>query len=129
MGKNIFVADLKEGDRVDDLFLVKSAKIGETRAGKPYLVVTVMDKSGEISGPIWDNVEALQAVCIAGEVIRLSGVVQSYREKLAAEVRRRQEGRTGRGRSSVSFSPPRPEAWKRWRPSCTTSSGASATLI
>lgn len=82
MGKNIFVADLQEGDRVDDLFLVKSAKIGETRAGKPYMVVTVMDKSGELSGPIWDNVEALQAVCIAGEVIRLTGVVQSYREKL-----------------------------------------------
>lgn len=82
MGKNIFVADLREGDRVDDLFLVKSAKMGETRAGKPYMVVTVMDKSGELAGPIWDNVEALQAVCVAGEVIRLSGVVQSYREKL-----------------------------------------------
>jgi 3'-5' exoribonuclease len=82
MGKNIFVGDLKEGDRVDELFLVKSAKIGETRAGKPYLVVTVMDRSGEISGPVWDNVEVLQAVCVAGEVVRLSGTVQSYRDKL-----------------------------------------------
>lgn len=82
MGKNFFVADLKEGDRVDDLFLVKSAKIGETRAGKPYLVVTVMDRSGEISGPVWDNVEVLQAVCVAGEVVRLTGMIQSYRDKL-----------------------------------------------
>lgn len=81
MGKVLFVADLKEGDRIDELFLVKSAKIGETRAGKPYLVVTVMDRSGEISGPIWDNVEALQAVCVPGEVVRLTGMIQSYREK------------------------------------------------
>ncbi len=81
MKKNAFVADLKEGERIDDLFLVKSAKLGETRAGKPYLVVTVMDRSGEISGPIWDNVEALQNICVAAEVIRLVGMVQSYREK------------------------------------------------
>ena len=81
MKKNIFVADLKEGERLDDLFLVKSAKLGETRAGKPYLVLTVMDKSGEISGPIWDNVEVFQNVCVPSEVIRLVGLVQSYREK------------------------------------------------
>ncbi len=81
MKKNVFVADLKEGERIDDLFLVKSAKLGETRAGKPYLVVTVMDRSGEISGPIWDNVEALQNICVQAEVIRLVGLVQSYREK------------------------------------------------
>lgn len=79
--KKLFVADLKEGERIDDLFLVKSAKIGETRAGKPYLVVTVMDRSGEISGPVWDNVEALQTVCVPGEVVRLTGMVQSYRDK------------------------------------------------
>lgn len=81
MKKNIFVADLKEGERIDDLFLVKSAKLGETRAGKPYLVLTVMDKSGEISGPIWDNVEVFQNICVPAEVIRLVGLVQSYREK------------------------------------------------
>ncbi len=81
MKKNIFVADLKEGERFDDLFLVKSVKLGETRAGKPYLVLTVMDRSGEISGPIWDNVEPLQQICTPGEVIRLVGMVQSYREK------------------------------------------------
>lgn len=81
MKKSVFVADLKEGERIDDLFLVKSAKLGETRAGKPYLVVTVMDKSGEISGPVWDNVDALQNVFTPGEVIRLVGAIQSYREK------------------------------------------------
>ncbi len=81
MKKNAFVADLKEGQRIDDLFLVKSAKLGETKAGKPYLVLTIMDRSGEISGPIWDNVEALQNICIPAEVIHLLGSVQTYREK------------------------------------------------
>ena len=81
MNKNVFIADLKEGEKIDDLFLVKSAKLAETRAGKPYLVLTVIDRSGEIIGPIWDNVEALQNICIPSEVIRLVGVMQFYREK------------------------------------------------
>jgi 3'-5' exoribonuclease len=86
MDKNVFIVDLKEGDRFDDLFLVKTVKIGETRAGKPYLVLTVMDKSGELSGPIWENVEQLQSSCVVGEVVHLRGAVQSYREKLQLRI-------------------------------------------
>jgi 3'-5' exoribonuclease len=80
MGKKLFVDELKEGDRFEDLFLIKNVKLGETRAGKPYLVLTVMDKSGEVSGPVWDNVPALQEICLAGAVVRLTGMVQSYRD-------------------------------------------------
>ena len=34
MGKSRFIEDLKEGDRLDDLFLVKSMRVSETKAGK-----------------------------------------------------------------------------------------------
>ena len=86
MGKNLFVKELKEGDRFEDLFLIKNVKLGETRAGKPYLVLTVMDKSGEVSGPVWDNVLSLQKVCIAGEVVQVAGAVQSYRDALQLRI-------------------------------------------
>ncbi|MCP3892324.1 MAG: HD domain-containing protein [Desulfobulbaceae bacterium] len=80
MGKNTFVDGLSEGDRFDDLFLVKSVKLGETRAGKPYLVLSVMDKSGDVSGPVWDNAEQLHQVCKVGTVVRCRGMVQLYRD-------------------------------------------------
>lgn len=86
MEKNVFVEELKEGDRFEDLFLIKNVKLGETRAGKPYLVLTVMDKSGEVSGPIWDNVQPLQKICLAGEVVQLTGTVQSYRDALQLRI-------------------------------------------
>lgn len=86
MDKNLFVEKMKEGDRFEDLFLIKNVKVGETRAGKPYLVLTVMDKSGEVSGPVWDNVETLKKICIAGEVVRITGMVQSYRETLQLRI-------------------------------------------
>ena len=63
MGKGRFIEQLKEGDRLDDLFLVKSVRVSETKAGKSYLILTVVDRSGELSGPIWDNVETFQKSC------------------------------------------------------------------
>lgn len=86
MGKIVFVDGMKEGDRFEDLFLIKNVKQGETRAGKPYLVLTVMDKSGEVSGPVWDNVPALQKICVAGQVVQLAGTVQSYRDALQLRI-------------------------------------------
>jgi len=86
MEKIAFVEELKEGDRFEDLFLIKNVKQGETRAGKPYLVLTVMDKTGEVSGPIWDNVLPLQKICLAGEVVQLTGMVQSYRDALQLRI-------------------------------------------
>jgi 3'-5' exoribonuclease len=79
--KKIYVDQLKEGDRFDELFLVKSAKLGETRAGKPYLVLTLMDRSGEVSGPVWDNALEVQPICETGAIVKCSGSVQLYREK------------------------------------------------
>lgn len=86
--KQVFIEELAEGDRFDELFLVKSARIAETRAGKPYLVLTVMDKSGELGGPVWDNAEELQPICQEGQFVRIIGMVQSYREKLQLKVDR-----------------------------------------
>jgi 3'-5' exoribonuclease len=86
MPKRCFVDQLKDGDRIDDPFLVKSARFAETRAGKPYLILTVADKTGEISGPIWDNAEQLGEKCQLGSFIRVLGQVQSYREKLQLKV-------------------------------------------
>ena len=86
MEKNIFVEALKEGDRFEDLFLIKNVKQGETRAGKPYLVLTVMDKTGELSGPIWDNVPMMQKSCRVGEVVQIIGTVQSYRDALQLRI-------------------------------------------
>ncbi len=86
MERQCYVDQLQDGDRIDEAFLVKSVRMAETRAGKPYLILTVMDKTGEISGPVWDNAEAVGKRCPPGKFIRLQGQVQSYREKLQLKV-------------------------------------------
>lgn len=86
MQKSRYVRDLKEGDRFAENFLIKSLKHGETRAGKPYFVITLTDKSGDISGPVWNNVEQLKKICGAGEIVQVTGMVQSYRDQLQLKV-------------------------------------------
>jgi len=86
MRKTQFIDQLKEGDRLDDFFLVKTARLSETRAGKPYLILEVADRSGDIGGPVWEQAEDAQRVCQVGQFVHLSGQVQSYRDKLQLKI-------------------------------------------
>jgi len=86
MAKSTFVETVLEGDRIDDIFLVKSARLAETRAGKPYLVLVVMDKTGELSGPIWENAEHFQQICQPGTFVQIKALAQSYRDKLQLKI-------------------------------------------
>ena len=91
MEKNRFIEDLEEGESIDELFMVKASRLGETRAGKAYLSLTLGDRSGEIQGPVWDNAESLQDICSPGNVVRVQGLVQVYREKLQLRIDRLQQ--------------------------------------
>lgn len=84
--KTIFLEQLKEGDRFEEIFLVKSARLGETRAGKPYMVLTVMDRSGDLSGPVWDNAEHMAGICRPGVFVKIRGMVSSYRDNLQLRI-------------------------------------------
>ncbi|BDD85728.1 3'-5' exoribonuclease YhaM family protein [Desulfofustis limnaeus] len=87
MEKKRFVEELVDGEHLDDLFLVKSSRLAETRAGKPFLMLTIGDRSGELTGPAWDNAEALETVCTVGSVVRIRGQIQTYNNKLQIQVK------------------------------------------
>ncbi|MBM9605056.1 3'-5' exoribonuclease YhaM family protein [Desulfopila inferna] len=86
MRKIKYIDSLQEGERIEDIFLVKSSRLAETRAGKAYLLLDLTDKSGEIGGPVWDNAEEIAEICRTGCFIRLKGQVQSYRDKLQLRI-------------------------------------------
>jgi len=81
MTKKTFIAELKTGDRFDDLFRVRAMREALTKTGKPYLALTVADKTGELSGNIWDDVEKLRDVCQVGNFVRIKGRVEEYNQK------------------------------------------------
>lgn len=86
MAKVKYIDELRDGEQVDDFFMIKNARLGETRAGNPYLALSLADKTGEISGPVWENAESLQKICGTGNVVRVKAMVQRYRERLQLKI-------------------------------------------
>lgn len=77
--KTIQIKEITDGQTIHDLFLVREMNRGETKAGKPYLSLILMDATGEMSGRVWENAERFMGECPAGAVISVSGQAQAYK--------------------------------------------------
>lgn len=86
MEKKLYVKEMAEGDTFAGVFAIKTVRQGETKAGKPYLLLTLMDKSGEVSCPVWNNVAKTAEFCSVGAFVRCSGNVNSFRGQLQLQV-------------------------------------------
>ena len=49
-----YIANLREGERIQEVYLCKSKQVMKTKAGKPYDTVILQDKTGTLDGKIWD---------------------------------------------------------------------------
>lgn len=78
----MYIDELSEGESFVEVFVIKAMRQGETRAGKPYLLLTLMDRSGEISCPVWNNAPQIAKFCAVGAFVRCTGVVSSFRGQL-----------------------------------------------
>ncbi len=84
--KSLFITDIKDGTVITDQFMVKQCSKAETKAGKTYLNVTLVDRSGDISCKVWDKAEQLFPLCEVGSVINVQAKCQSYRGNLQLSI-------------------------------------------
>lgn len=77
--KNII--DLVEGDELDEVFLLASHQIRLTKSNSQYLSVSVSDKTGTISGNVWDIPENV-ADLKDGEFVSVNAAVTKYLDQL-----------------------------------------------
>lgn len=84
--KTLFISDLAEGQQLRDLFLVSRKNLAETKNGKPYLALTLMDRSGTIEARIWDNAAHFDSRLETGQVIAIEGQVKAFRDQLQLNI-------------------------------------------
>jgi len=84
--KKLFARQVKDGQAVEDVFLVKEMSRAETRSAKPYLILTLMDRSGEIPARLWENADTYLDICRPGSLVQVNGQVQAYRGILQLKV-------------------------------------------
>ncbi len=77
-----FVADLKDRDTINSAFMVKDKTIAMAKNGKPYMNLKLMDKSGEVDGKLWDNVDELDKQFQKGDFVKIRGTASLYMGKM-----------------------------------------------
>jgi 3'-5' exoribonuclease len=80
--KKVYVADIRERDQVESLFLVRDKITAMAKNGKPYLTLKLMDKTGELEGRLWDRVDELSARFERDDFILVRGKASSYLGKM-----------------------------------------------
>lgn len=57
--KNIYVSEIKEKEKVEGVFLVSKKETALSRNGNLYLILRLVDRTGEIEGRVWEGAESL----------------------------------------------------------------------
>jgi len=78
----VFVHDIRDRSRVESVFLVKEKIESLARNGKPYLTLHLMDKTGEIEGRVWENVETIGACFEKNDFVTIAAKATVYLGKM-----------------------------------------------
>jgi len=73
-----YVKEYGHQDRIDEVFVVSDKQLRPNRAGNLYLQVTLSDRTGSISGRMWNANDALYKSFANGDYVRIEGTAQLY---------------------------------------------------
>ena len=77
-----YISDLCDGDAVDEVFLLADKQLRANRNANLYLLASLRDKSGLISGLMWNVTEETVSHVRAGDFVRARGKVQLFQGAL-----------------------------------------------
>ena len=82
-----FVAELVAGSTIDEVFLLAKRNLAHKKDGNPFLTVTLADRSGQVNGVVWDQVERIAAGAAEGDFVHVRAQVGEYRGSLQLVVK------------------------------------------
>ena len=90
-----YIDSLREGERINEIFLCKVKQSALTKAGKPYDNVVLQDKTGTLDAKIWEpgsvgieEFDSLDYIAVMGDITSFQGNLQLNIKR----VRKVQEG-------------------------------------
>lgn len=81
------IASLKEGDWVEEIYLVTSKQISTAKNGVTYLSLKLADKTGEIDGRLWDNADAVSGKFEREDFVRIKGMASVYQGSMQIKMK------------------------------------------
>ena len=83
-----YISDLIERENVDQIFLAAEKQLRTNRNGNHYLQVRLSDRTGFITGMMWNQGDAGYAAFDNGDYVRVQGLAQVYNGALQLIVNR-----------------------------------------
>ena len=78
-----YIEELREGERIGEVYLCKHKQTATTKAGKPYDSLILQDKTGTVDAKIWDvgssgieEFDKLDYIYVVGDVTSFLGALQ-----------------------------------------------------
>jgi len=84
--KKVFIKEINENDKVESIFLVKRKSISFTKAGTPYLNLTLIDKTGEVNGKVWEQAVKLAKIFQKDDFIKIKSTAVTYQNSLQLNI-------------------------------------------
>ena len=84
--KKLFIKDIREKDPVTGHFLVTKKESGVSKSGKPYLVLKLMDSSGELEARVWEGAADLTKRFEKNDVADVRGFAVAYQNNIQINV-------------------------------------------
>ncbi len=81
------IASLRAGDEVDAVFACSRKDRLQARSGAPYLALELRDRTGAIPGRAFRDADVLAGRFERGDLVRVVGRVERFRDELQIEVR------------------------------------------
>lgn len=75
-----FINELKTGQKVDSVFLVTDKKLKKKKDGQDYLHIVLKDKTGQIEGKMWDNVDKVDPNLDQDDFVIVKGHIDSWKD-------------------------------------------------
>ncbi len=90
-----FLNQLREGERINDIYLCRSKQSAVTKNGKPYDNLTITDRTASLNAKVWEptseGIEDYEEL----DYIQITGDVLSYQGALQVSIKRLKRARKG----------------------------------
>ncbi len=90
-----YIETFREGERVSGVYLCKFKQAALTKAGKPYDIVILQDKTGTIDTKVWDPGSAGIEEFDVMDYVDITGDVSSYQGNLQLSIKRARKAEEG----------------------------------
>lgn len=85
--KTIYTSDFKVGDEfTNELFLLQDVTRRSTKDGRPYLLCTIRDNSGQAGAVFWNVPDYIEQWAASGAAVLVSGRVVNYKDSIQINI-------------------------------------------